>query len=380
MKKTRDACRFCRKEIPQGALFCPWCGEKQVGQKKAAPKYPAFRVLADGSLLGQLMADGQRVTVKAATEEEYRARIDAIRTGVMELKKHPEKRTLESVLRAYIDKNDGVLSPATIRGYEIIYNNRFKGYMQKRICDIDFQEMIQDEVRAKRSPKTIKNSWGLVSPALNAAKIPVPDVNLPTVLDADGDFLDYEQIQTFLAAIKGDKAETAALLMLHSLRLSELRKLTVEQVSGGVIHVRGAVVQGKDNKPVEKPTNKNRTSRRDIPIMIPRLEELIPAAGPVVTIAPTTMHRHIKDVCRACGLPECSPHDLRRSFASLAKHLKWDPETLMKIGGWSNMQTVNRIYAKLAEQDKNKDIESMRNYYQITTDAEKSADSAADST
>ncbi len=380
MKKTRDGCRFCRKEIPQGALFCPWCGEKQIGPKKAAPKYPAFRVLADGSLLGQLMVDGQRTTVKAATEEEYRARIDALRTGVLELKRHPEKRTLESVLRAYIDKNDGVLSPATIRGYEIIYNNRFKSCMKKRVCDIDFQEMIQEEVRAKRAPKSTRNAWGLVSSSFRAAGIPVPDVNLPAVPESDGDFLDYEQIQTFLAAIRGDKAETAALLMLHSLRMSELRKLTADQVGGGMIHVRGAIVQGKDNKPVEKQTNKNRTSRRDIPIMIPRLEDLIPASGPVVTIAPTTMQRRIKDVCRACGLPECSPHDLRRSFASLAKHLGWSPDTLKAVGGWSNMETVNRIYAKLAQQDKNKDIENMRNYYEITTSCEKSANSAPDST
>ena len=59
-KKKSTACRFCRKALPEGALFCPWCGEKQVGPKKREPKYPAYRVLADGSLMGQLMLNGQR--------------------------------------------------------------------------------------------------------------------------------------------------------------------------------------------------------------------------------------------------------------------------------------------------------------------------------
>lgn len=375
MKKTRDACRFCRKEIPQGALFCPWCGEKQVGPKKAAPKYPAFRVLADGSLLGQLMADGQRVTVKAATEEEYRARIDAIRTGVMELKKHPEKRTLEEIVRAYIDKNDKVLSPATIRGYECIIGNRFPAYMKKRVCDIDFQQMVNEEAAGK-SEKTVKNAWALVASSLKAAGAPVPQVNLPSINVPDGDFLDYDAILRFLAAIRGDDAECAALLALHGLRMSELLMLDAGSIRDGFIRVRGAVVPDKNHHFVEKRQNKNRTSTRDVPVMIPRLLELIPEEGKLVTIHPSTIRTHIEKACKKAGVTVCSPHDLRRSFASLAKHLKWDAETLKRLGGWADMTTVNRIYAKLAEKDANSDIEKMKNYYQITTGGKKASDNA----
>jgi integrase len=207
---------------------------------------------------------------------------------------------------------------------------------------------------------------------MRSAGIPVPDVNLPQVPPSDEDFLDFEQIQTFLRAIRGDDAECAALLMLHSLRTSELLMLDASDVRDGVIHVRGAIVQDKDNNLVEKKTNKNRTSTRDIPVMIPRLLEVLPVSGKAVTVSRATFRRHIMDACTANGLPACSPHDLRRTFASLAKHLKWDPVTVMRVGGWSNMQTVNRIYAKLAEKDRTADIERMQNYYQITTEPEKS--------
>jgi len=373
-------CKYCKKDgVPDGALFCPWCGEKLIRarKKKDALKYPKFRVLADGSLLGQIMLDGKRETVKAANEAEYRAKIDGLRTGVLEMKAHPEKRHLQTVLREYIDKNDEVLSPSTICGYEVLYKNRFKGYVKKSIGEIDFQKMVNDEV-TECSAKTLKNAWGLVRAALKDAGIPVPNINLPAVPRVDGDFLDYEQIQTFLKAVRGDSVECAALLLLHSLRLSEAMMLTADNVSDGVIHVRGAVVVDKNNRPVVRTANKTAESSRDIPIMIPRLSEVLPESGPLITIARPTVQHRVKKICTNAGLPPCSPHDLRRSFASLAKHLGWMPDTLMRIGGWADLQTVNRIYAKLSEKDKNADIKKMQNYYQITTASKKPSNNAQD--
>lgn len=327
--------------------------------------------------MGQLMVNGQRETVKADTEKEYRAKIDALRSGVIELKKHPEKRILREIVRAYIDKNDGVLSPATIRGYEIIIRNRFPAYIGKSFGSIDCQQMINTEAKTC-APKTVKNAWALITAALNDAKIPVPDVNLPAVPDSDEDFLDYEQILRFLDAIRDDPAECAALLMLHSLRTSEALKLDagtdVQPGPDGLqLLIHGAVVPDKNNKWVEKATNKNRTSRREIPIMIPRLEEILPKEGKAITIHPSTVRTRIEKACKRAGLPVCSPHDLRRSFASLAFHLGWSERLIQEVGGWNNAETVHRIYIKLAKKDVSGSIRAMKNYYQITTDSKKAS-------
>ena len=345
-------CRFCKQHgVPDRALFCPWCGEKLVRarKKKTAPKYPKARVLADGTLLGQVMLDGKRETVKAATEAEYRAKIDGLRTGILERKGHPEKRTLGEIIRAYIDKNDAVLSPATIRGYEVIYNNRFKAYMKQPAGSIDYQKMVNDEAKDK-SPKTVYNAWALVSAALRDAKLPVPDVNRPQIPESDEDFLDYEQIQTFLSAIRGDKQELAALLMLHGLRMSELLKLDASDIHDGNIYIRGAVVQDKNQKYVEKKTNKNRTSARVVPVMIDRLTELLPEEGKLVTAMPNTVYRHVIKACERAGLPPCSPHDIRRSCASLGFHLEWSELVIMDVMGWHDFNTAHRFYLKLAKQ------------------------------
>lgn len=368
MELEVTTCRYCGSTTPSAGIFCCMCGERIARRKreKGAVRYPKPRVLADGSLLGQVMIDGRRETVKAGSEKEYRARIDAFRAGVLELRDHPERQKLKTLLRGYIDANEGTLSPSTLRGYEVAYKNRFQEQMEKRVCDIDWQKVISSE---GKSAKTVRNAWGLVAAAMHAAGIAVPSVNLPQVPKVDQDFLDYEQIGKFLAAVRGEPVELAALLMLHSLRLSEALKLQAGDLVNGEIRVRGAVVEDKDGKMVEKPTNKNQTSARDVPVLIERLTEIWPESGPVVSMAPRDIRRALESVCKKAGVPVCSPHDLRRSFASLAYHLGWPERITQKVGGWGDASTLRAVYYKLAGADVDQAVESMRNYYGFTTEA-----------
>lgn len=367
-------CRYCSQEIPAGSIFCMYCGERIARKKREKSKtsYPKPRTLADGTLLGQIMVDGRRETVKALNEREYRARIDAIRAGVLELKAHPDRRPLRQIVRSYIDRNTGVLSPSTVRGYEYIIKGRFKAYMDLQVGKIDFQRMISDEA-VIHSPKTVKNAWGLVAASMRDTGLQVPDVNLPAVPPSEEDFLDHTQILRFLEAMKDDSCELAAILMLHSLRLSEVLKLDAADISGGMIHVRGAVVRDKNGKLIEKKTNKNRTSTREIPIMISRLTELLPEEGRLVNIPPTTITSHIERACKKAGVPVCTPHDLRRSFASLGYHLGWSERAIMAIGGWADVSTVHKIYVKLSQADIKADVSKMQNYYGFTTASEKTS-------
>lgn len=359
-------CKYCGSQTPGAGIYCMMCGERIARKKreKKTGRYPKPRTLADGSLLGQVMINGKRETVRAANEKEYRARIDAYRQGVLEIREHPERVKLRELLRGYIDSNEGTLSPSTLRGYEGAYKNRFKDQMERRVCDIDWQKAISSE---GKSAKTIRNAWGLVAAAMHAAGIPVPPVNLPQVPKVDQDFLDFEQIKKFLEAVKGEPVEPAALLMLHSLRLSEALKLQAGDLVGSEIRVRGAIVEGKDGL-VEKATNKNRTSSRNVPILIERLREVWPKEGPVVTMAPRDIRRALEEVCKRAGVPVCSPHDLRRSFASLAYHLGWPERITQAVGGWGDASTLRAVYYKLAGADVDQAVENMRNYYGFTTE------------
>lgn len=357
-------CKFCKRQIDDDSIFCKWCGERQVKErkKKSEISVPAPRLLPSGTWFGRLMLNGERVSVSAPSEKEYYAKARAIKAGLIEAEKHRAKLTLQQAIRKYIDSNTAVLSPSTIRGYEIIIENRFKDYMGKDIMAIDYQQMINTEAQ-KLAAKSVINSWGLVRRSLEAAGADIPKVNLPKLAQYMGDWLDYEQIKVFLAAIKGQPAEAASLLALHSLRQSELLDLTAESIKNGEIIVAGATVQDKNNKFVHKATNKNKTSARTVPVLIPRLLELVPEEGKIVTLHPSSIRRGLEKACLSSGLPVCSLHDLRRSFASLAYHLKWSDRTTMLVGGWSDMKTVRAVYEKLAEADKAGDIQRMKEFY-----------------
>lgn len=357
-------CKSCKREIDDAFIFCPWCGNKQVKERNEI-SVPAPRKLKSGSYSAQLMVDGKRVSITAPSEKEYYAKARAAKTGLMEIKKSP-RMTVGEMIDKYINANSNVLSPSTIRGYKSVRESRFRSVIGKDVnSGINWQTVINEESKLT-SAKTLSNAWRVVTASMKANDIDVPSVNLPKVPKAEREWLDYKQIKDFLKAIEGKPCELGALLGLHSLRRSEIYALTSDKIDlvNGTILVKGAVVLDSNNKPVAKQTNKNATSTRTVPIVIPRLRQLLEGAdGQIVQGNINTLYNQIKAVAESAGLPSVGIHSLRHSFASLAYHLGWSEATTMQVGGWSNTDTVHKIYTHLSEQDKNNDIKRMENYY-----------------
>lgn len=323
-------------------------------------KIPEPRRLPSGSYFIQLRLNGSSVPVTARTARECKRAAELIkaehRAGKRQIAASYE-RTLAQVLKAYLDKHEAVLSPSTVRGWESYRLHRFAAYRDRAIGKIDWQQMITDEA-ASVAPKTVKCAWGFVAKALrDEAGIEPPRVRLPQVPVREIPFLQPNEIKLFLAAIKGNIAERAALLELHGLRRSEVLGLDWADVDikKGLLHIKGATVQNKDGAFVKKETNKNSSSTRTIPIMIPRLRELLEEeqnkTGAVVTIAANTMLRNIKEACAAAGVTQVGNHGLRHSFASLGYHLGLSERQLMQLGGWSDYTTMHKIYVRVAAED-----------------------------
>ena len=179
--------------------------------------------------------------------------------------------TLREAMKRYINEYKSELSPSTADRYQVYADCRFKKYLDKTHGEIPWQKMIDDELKLV-SPKTVYNGWGLVRPALKFVGYPVPSVKLAAVPVTEIPFLQPEEIKPFCISVKGRSYEIAALLELHGLRLSEMKGLDWKDIdlNLGVINVRGAYVKGPDGY-VDKETNKNKTSTRPVPIMIPQL-------------------------------------------------------------------------------------------------------------
>lgn len=278
----------------------------------------------------------------------------------------PPVTTLETVIENYIASRKATRSPSTIEGYEVILRNRFPDYMQSDVLDLDTQQMIDDELDKGLSPKTVKNSWALVSSSLRYAKIPFEMPCLPRVPKSERRWLDYNQILTFLSAIRGSPYELAALLALHSLRKSELfgLRLTDYDAKKQVIHVRGAMLK-VGNDYIRTDLNKNDTSRRDIPVIIPRLSELLKSVDSeyIVTCQRNQLYKAINTICQQAGLPLTGVHGLRHSFASLAYHLNWKKKSTEAIGGWRNSKILEEIYTHNA--DLQADVKTMQDFFRV---------------
>lgn len=357
-------CKNCKRQIDDDSIFCKWCGEKQIRErrKKAEVKVPKPRQLKSGEFIGQIMIDGTRHTVKGATVAEYEAKCKAYKAGIVEVKRGAAGVTVGELVDSYLIKNSNVLSPSTIKGYRTIRRNAFPAVMGKDALKVDWQNAINAEAE-RVSPKSVINNWRLITASLKSAGVAVPEVNLPKVARSDRPWLDYEQIQTFLDAVAGEPCELGALLALHSLRRSEILGLNVADIHNGIISVRGAAVVDDAGELVYKQTNKNDSSARDIPVMIPRLVELLPESGPVLTTHHNTLRKQINRVCDKAGLPLVGVHGLRHSFASLAFHLGWPEMQTMAVGGWSNYDTVHKIYTHLAAKDSNAAVQKMTDFY-----------------
>lgn len=326
-------------------------------------KYPKAKRLPSGSWNCRVRVNGQDISITRPTEKEAVAEAMVIKAGIKDMSKEEslnrKNMTVSQVIDEYIMVRKNLLSPSTINGYREIQRTRFQQVQNKKLNELTaakWQSIVNAEARLC-SPKTLKNAWGLISAAIydiNGQRIAI---RLPQLQDKDLSFLTPDQIPIFVAAIKGKSFEIPALLALSGLRRSEILGLRWENidVNALTIKITGAAVIGEGNKLQYKQTNKNRFSKRTIPIIPPLLDAISsrphPDEGLVHSAAPTTLYSQINKVCRELGLPEVGVHGLRRSFASLAYHLKLSEEVTMRIGGWSDIYTMRKIYTKISERD-----------------------------
>lgn len=335
-------------------------------------KIPEPRKLKSGSYFIQLRLNGVSVPITADTAKECKKQAELIkaehRAGVRKISKSSRSITLDDAIEGYIKSRKDVLSPATIRGYEIIRRNRFQAQTDEKLADINWQKTISAESR-KCGPKTLKNAWGLMVSVLGYYDLPVPSVKLPQLVQAEKEWLEPEQIPAFVEAVKDKSFAIPALLALHGLRRSEIFALDWPAIDlkKNTIAVKGAVVPDEHHRFVRKETAKNVTSQRTIPIMIPELSDLLMAAKneekAVVSGSPNSLCKQINRICEKEALPLVGVHGLRHSFASLGYHLGIPEREMMELGGWADTTTMHKIYTHIAKADRLKSENKLTGFF-----------------
>ena len=351
-------------------------------------KVPEPKKLPSGNYNVMLRLGGQNISITKPSPKECRDEARIIKSEHLAGKRAIRcNETLGIVLDKYIDSRRKVLSPSTINGYMAIRKSRFPKFMDKKISDIEnWQSVINTEIENGISAKTIRNSWGLIGSALSYVGQPIPQVQLPAVMPATRPWLTADQIKVFVKAVHGHPVEIPALLMLHSLRRSEVLGLDWSNINlnAKTIRVVETAVIGEKNKLVTKSTTKTRKSYRTIPVMIPELESALAAVpekdrkGKVYKLNPNNLWPEINGICRRNNLPEVGCHGLRHSFCSLAAHVGMSEAETMMLGGWEDVGTMRRIYQHISDQDRLKAENKISAFFKTPSEnADGNADGAS---
>lgn len=333
-------------------------------------KLPTARQLPSGAWFCRVRVDGKDISITRDTKKEAIAEAMAIKAGIKESAKKPKKKSLTQAIDDYIAARQNILSPSTIRGYKIIQNNRFPTLMQKDVYSLtadQCQRAVNADAKTVKA-KTLTNSWRFVSSVICEETGQRFNIRLPQIIPADRPWLTPEQIPIFVEAVKGDPIEIPALLALSSLRRSELLNLRWVDVDLASQHlkVNGAAVFDQEGNLVRKQETKNKTSRRIVPLIPPLKEALEHAerAGEyIVTWHPNAIMTRVNRICREHNLPQVGLHGLRHSFASLSYHLNIPEKVVMELGGWSDNQTMRKIYTHISKKDVSSHSAALTNFF-----------------
>lgn len=231
-------------------------------------KIPKPQKLASGNYRIQLRINGESISITDPDEKKCIAEAAAIKAGTKEAVKKPDSISLDAAITQYIELRSNVLSPATIRGYEIVRKNRFSALMKTSIRSIskkDVQKAVNDEVETVNngfgnkdktvSPKSIGNAYGLVRSVLAEHGIDVSGIKLPQKIKIKKKYLEADEIARLIDAAQGDTCEIPIVMAAWlGLRRSEIIGLRWESIDfqKKTIAVENTVVPDKDNQWVSK--------------------------------------------------------------------------------------------------------------------------------
>lgn len=305
--------------------------------------------LPSGSWRCQVMYKGRRIGYTDKDPQVAVAKVMAERAGLIQKEEKPASMSVSVALDRYIDSNDGVLSPATIRGYRKMQKNDFARIEKTKLSELT-QEAVQRWVNAlskEKSPKSVENAHGLLSAAL---AVYAPSMRLRTSMPkkrpAEIKIPDVDEIKIILDAAGGTVMELPILLaMWLGLRASEIRGLTWDCIKDNRMHIKQAIVDGESG-PCLKGT---KTYSGDRWITIPdHIKAVLDAQKRegeyIVTLSGQAMYKRFSRLCEKMGLPHYRFHDLRHTAASIAMAARVPNSYIQQMMGHKTDNMLKTVY------------------------------------
>lgn len=356
-RRESGVCRHCGGKLPDNALFCPWCGDRQVADTREI-KVPRPRQLPSGSWFGRVTVDGERVPVTEPTEAEYYAAARAIKAGMLESATKKKALSLSAAIDRYLESRRGSVSPSTVATYEKKKRLYFLDLMQTDIhaitadiLQIQIQKMLTHPGKKgeKLAPKTIDDAYKFILTVLkfHGVKLDTAKISTPKIPASPYEILTEQEQAALIRALVGDPCELPILLALWlGLRRSEIMALEKADfdLQHKTVRISKALVRDEKGAWVQKAT-KTEKSARTISVPDYILDRVRPLPeGRIYTHDANYILKRLHAVCEAQGLPGVRLHDLRHINASVGLLLGVPDKYMMERGGWSNTQTMTYRY------------------------------------
>ena len=269
-------------------------------------------------------------------------------------KHNPNSDTIGNALYKYIEMRKPVLSPSTIRGYQVIYRMLKKNYAYIFTCKCDnlSSDLLQhfiNELQRGHSSKTIANYHGLLASVMIYQNITIPNVALPQKEKPNIIIPTSEHIKLILKEAKGTELEIPIMLAAFGpLRRGEIYALKMDDINGNVIHVQRAAVEDSDGNIVIKPP---KTVAGDRYLRFSdKVIDLINEKGYITTLPLYQLTKQFERLVKKLGLPKYHFHSLRHYCASRLSAMNIPESEILRRGGWETAEVMKRIYRHAMEE------------------------------
>jgi integrase len=268
------------------------------------------------------------------------------------------------------------LSPKVRRGYQDIWRlrlePRFGSWYVGKIGHAAIQEWVNELTESGLSPRTVRWVHSVLKMCLDAAgengqllgRNPAARTKFPPLRPTTHTYLTAAEVVA-LAVVCGPSGDVVTLLAYTGMRFGELTGLNVEDVElkARRIRVRRSMTQVGGRLVEGNPKSKaGRRSipvpQRIVPILTGRLQNRRPSEPAITSpmgarLSLENWKRSVKwkQAIAEIGRPSLRVHDLRHTYASLARRAGADLRLLQKTMGHASITVTAHIYADLYDDE-----------------------------
>ena len=267
------------------------------------------------------------------------------------------RERVANYMESYVTNKMPVLSPNTVNGYDTILRllkKEYNWFWNTVLWDVgraELQALVNEMKKDGRSPKYIRNVYGLVTAVLRENDIPVPKVTLPQQTRPDLFEPTISDIREILKAVRGTRLEIPVLFALNGLRQGEICALRYpKDFRGRTVHVAGSIARNADGQPVRK-APKTTASDRYVRISQDLLDKVASQGFVTDYSNPCVLSHAFGRFVRKNNLPQMRFHDIRHFWLSYLHQNGIPDQTLQKLCGWETDSCMKRVYRYALEDD-----------------------------